>query len=200
LAKTKKVQEEEKREEEVAFPVERDDDGRFRAVLPSGKRPLIRPVLAHKIRRIYDEFDQPEVPTRLVEIEGASVAEKFEDPRNPEYQERLTEWYLNVQASLFERFILDALIVPEDDLWAWKLAETGITIPQSGPDRQRAYMEEELEELVTDWIERQSFIDAVRAISVPTEAGIRAARRRFWDEMEGDVSSGNQAAEGEHPD
>jgi hypothetical protein len=42
-----------------------DDEGRFRAVLPSGKRPVITPVLPDRIRRVYAAFQEPEVPKRL---------------------------------------------------------------------------------------------------------------------------------------
>ena len=179
--------------EELLF--ERDDDGTFRAVLPSGKRPVIVPVLAHTIRRIYDAFSQPEVPHALMEVKGIGMAQKVETPNDPAYTKALVKWYTEVQWALFQRFVMDALVVPDDDEWAWKLAKTGVPIPEPGPDRQDAYVEEVLPELVTDGLERKAFVDAVRAISVPTEAGIRAARRRFHDEV-GEDTAGESEDEG----
>ena len=181
-------------QEQLLF--ERDDDGRFHAVLPSGKRPVIIPVLADKIHRIYAAFKQPDMPQRVMEVPGSGMGQKIDDPNDPTYVRDLTTWYMGVQYALFRRFVLDALVVPEDNEWAWKMADTGITIPENGPDRQWAYVEETLEELITEGPERNAFIEAVRMISVPTEAGIRLARRRFWDEMGVDPADETEAAEG----
>lgn len=178
------------------LPFERDDDGRFHAVLPSGKRPVIVSVLPDKIHRINQQFDQPDVPQQTLEVPGG-IGQKVDNPNDPTYVRDLTAWYMKVQYAKFRRFVLDALVVPEDNEWAWKLADIEVDIPEDGPDRQWAYVEEALEELLTDGAERMVFVDAVTMISVPTEAGIRLARARFWDEVAGDTSTEAEVTEGD---
>jgi hypothetical protein len=115
-----------------------------------------------------------------VEIEGSGLGQPFDDPKNPEYLEKLATWFYRVQNAIFELAVIDSLVVPDDNEWAWKLREAGIPIPESGLDRQRAYVEEALDELIRDpHEERRAFVNAVVQISVPIVQFSTSGRGRY---------------------
>jgi len=163
-----------------------DKDGRAWAQLPSKKKLQIKPVHPMVVRRIIGAFPAPKMPTVDVEIGDTGMAQKFTKEHDPAFLQAQMEWQSSLAAAMMTRFILDAVVVPEDDEWAWKLTETGVPVPQNGADRQWAYVEEAHIELLEDPGEQSAFLSAVRQSSVPSEAGIEAARQRFRDEMEGD--------------
>jgi len=232
---------------EEVFPYEVDDEGRYRVVLPSGKRPVIQPVHPGKLRRIYNAYPEPPTPTILLPVKSAGMAQRIPDEHNKEYQAKRVEWFTTLQRALLTRYIVDALVVPEDadfelagkpliampdcplhrqlgnaarwkrmgvseiaeldesgactcvpavEDWSAVLRMTNVPVPNNGIDRQWAYAEEALEELFHDMSSQVAFTAAVRSISIPTEAGIEAARRRFRDQMARAIASGDKATEG----
>ena len=239
---------------EEVLPYEVDDEGRYRVVLPSGKRPVIQPVHPGKLRRIYNAYPEPPMPTILLPVKSAGMAQRIPDEHNKEYQAKRAEWFMTLQRALLTRYIVDSLVVPEDadyldnslpddekariampdcplhqeqgnaarwkrmgfseqqiaevdesgactcvpavEDWSAVLRMTGVPVPNNGIDRQWAYAEEALEELFCDMSSQVAFTAAVRSISIPTEAGIEAARRRFRDQMARATASGDKATEG----
>lgn len=184
--------------EDIGPQYELDEAGRFYALLPCGKKPEIVAVPTAVIRRIFDTYPEPEIPMEDVPIEGTTIAQRFEDKQDPEYLEQVQEWYVELSLATLHRFILDALVVPEDDEWAWKLVGTGVPVPEDGRDRQQAYVEEELPELLNPYnmADKDAFIAAVMQISRPSEIGVEAARRRFRQQVERAITDGVEDAKG----
>lgn len=89
-------------------------DGTIRALLPCGKKPEIVPVYPPIIRDIYAAHPRPEPPEKHIEIEGSGLAERFTADKDPDYMMDVWEWQLSLLAALTTRFVLDALVVPED--------------------------------------------------------------------------------------
>lgn len=233
--------------------VERIGIGRFRVLLPSGKRPIIKPVHPKKLYRIYRQFPMPEVPNGVIPIPGTGLGQRYKDKKDPQFVQDSIDWWINLQNALLERFVVSALVVPEDadfrlddesliamptcpehhefgsvhrwhrlgfsngDLQELEMAEECTCIPaeqdwsitfrrmgvflpkEDGPDRQHAYVEEALDDLLEDAEAQSVFIAAVKSISVPTEARIRDQRRSFRDEMERAITDQPEPAEGGDP-
>lgn len=183
-----------KKSVEELFYFDLDKDGRVWARLPSKKKLQIKPVHPMVVRRIISAFPAPEIPTIDIEIKGTGTAQTFPKKDTAFVQAQL-EWQTKLAVAMMTRFILDAIIVPEDDEWAEKLKETGVPVPKDGGDRQWAYVEEAHIELLEDQEEQSAFLSAVRQVSVPSEAGIEAARRRFRDKVEKDEADGTEDTE-----
>jgi len=177
-----------------------DEDGRVWVQLPSKKKLEIKAVHPMVVRRIIGAFPAPKMPTVDVEIGDTGMAQKFTKERDPAFLQAQMEWQSSLAAAMMTRFILDAVVVPEDDEWAWKLTETGVPVPKDGADRQWAYVEEAHIGLLEDPEEQSAFLSAVRQVSVPSEAGIEAARRRFRDQLEADEAGGSEDTGGGLPD
>ena len=171
---------------------ELDEDGRAWALLPSEKKLEIKAVHPMVIRRLASAFPAPEIPTVDIEIGDTGAAQVFTKEYDPAFLQAQMEWQSNLARAMMTRFILDAVVVPEDDEWAWKLKETGVPVPVDGADRQWAYVEEVHIGLLEDPDEQSAFLGAVRQVSVPSEAGIEAARRRFRDQLAGKETGGTE--------
>lgn len=180
-----------KKSASVELYYELDEGGRAWVRLPSEKKLQIKAVHPMVVRRIIGAFPAPAIPTIDVEIGDTGTAQKFTKERDPAFLQAQMEWQSKLAAAMMTRFILDAVVVPEDDKWAWKLRETGVPVPADGADRQWAYVEEAHIGLLEDPEEQTAFLSAVRQVSVPSEAGIEAARRRFRDQLEGSETGGS---------
>ena len=243
---TEKVEETEKLE----LPFEIDEQGRFLAVLPCGKRPVIKPIHPSKFRRIAQAFVRPEPPEKVLEIPGRGIGQKVRSETDPGYLRDLDTWYSQMQVAFLIRCVVDALVVPEEadydddddnpriampdcpthchmgkterwlrmgfkatDLadtkpastctclpceqdWGFTLRSMNVPVPQEPPDRNWAYVEEALPEVLQDIKNQYAFIGAVRAISIPTEEAIRQARRNFRNQVARLAASNTEAAEG----
>ena len=178
-----------------------DDEGRYRVLLPSGLRPIVKPVLAAVIRRLVGSYHErkPEVPVTVVQIEGTDSGQQFPNKEDPEYMEALAEWQGRLGGAMLTRFLIDAIIVPEDDDWAWKLWDTGVTVPQNGGERTYAYIEETYPTLVSedmaDTGDKLAFLRAIQEISIPSEAGIKKSEAAVGDELEGDAAGRPETAD-----
>lgn len=188
-----------KRQKKLEVDYAMDDDGRVWVRLPSKKKLEIRSIHPMVIRRIVGAFPAPKVPTIDIEIGSTGAAQKF-PKKDQAFREAQLEWQAKLAAAMLTRFIIDAIVVPEDDEWAWKLTETGVPVPQDGTDRQWAYVEEAHIGLLQDSEEQGAFLSAVRQVSTPSEAGIAAARRRFRDELAGNEGDGSEDTGGGLPD
>ena len=189
-----------KKKEKSAIYYTLDEDGRAWALLPSEKELEIKAVHPMVVRRLLSAFPAPEVPTVDIEIGDTGAAQVFTKERDPAFLQAQMEWQSKLAAAMMTRFILDAIVVPEDDEWAEKLRETGVPVPEGGADRQWAYVEEAHIELLEDTDEQSAFLSAVRQVSVPSEAGIEAARRRFRDQLAEKESDGSEDTGGAVPD
>lgn len=173
-----------------------DEDGRVWALLPSKKKLQIKAVHPMVVRRIIGAFPAPKIPTVDVEIGSTGAAQRFAKERDPDFLQAQMEWQSKLAVAMMTRFVLDAVVVPEGDEWAWKLRETGVPVPTDGADRQWAYIEEAHIELLENAEEQSAFLSAVRQVSVPSEAGIEAARRRFRDQLEENEAGGSEDTRG----
>lgn len=233
--------------------VEEMETGRFRVLLPSGKRPVVKPVHPKKLYRIYRQFRMPDPPDGVIPIPGRGLGQLYKDRKNPQFVQDSIQWWIDHRNALLERFVVSALVVPEDadftldnepliamptcpehhklgsvhrwrrlgfsgkDLetlemaeectcitpehdWSVTLRRMGVFVPkEDGSDRQHAYVEEALDELLEDAEEQEVFIEAVKSISIPTEARIRDLRRSFRDEVERAITDEPEAADGGDP-
>ena len=100
--------------EEESLLFDLDERGRFLALLPSGKRPVIKAMLPGTLRNIYAAFKQPEPPVQLLPVPGTGMAQKLRDERDPAYREALDDWWRKTRHALLTRIITDCLVVPED--------------------------------------------------------------------------------------
>ena len=223
--------------EEWSFDV--DEKGRFLALLPSGKRPIIIPLLPATLRNIYSAFPQPEVPVELLPVVGSGMAQTLKKEDDPAYKKALNEWWAKTKHALLTRIVTDCLVVPEDadfvlrdkpyiahpscaqhrhlgneakwkrmklegepseectcippeDDWSLKLRMAGMPVPQDGVERSVRYAQEALPEIFTDADEQYAIIEAVRQLTQPTEASIRAARERFQHALAGNIVVGDE--------
>ena len=178
-----------------------NDDGLYRVLLPSGLRPIVKPVLAAVIRRLVGSHNErkPEVPVTVVQIEGTKSGQEFPNNDDPKYLKALREWEGSLGAAMLTRFLIDAIVVPEDDDWAWKLRTTMVTIPASGGERAYAFVEEAYPTLVSedmaDTDDKLTYLKAVQQISIPSEAGIKKSTAAVGDDVEGDSTDGPEAAD-----
>jgi hypothetical protein len=234
--------------EPLAFEI--DDQGRFVARLPCGKRPLIKPIHPSKFQRIVEAFPRPDPPKKVVEVPGSGMGQKVTSRTDPEFLERYQKWYEQMQVAFLVRCVTDGLVVPEEadydgadgkqriampdckehhelgkperwkrmgftaeqlsavelsdectckvceEDWGFTLRAMSVPIPQTGPDRIWAYVEEALPEVLQDMENQSAFILAVRSISVPTEAAIRRARRNFRHALARLAAAGSEVAAG----
>ena len=178
-----------------------DDEGLYRVLLPSGLRPIVKPVLAAVIRRLVGSHNErkPEVPVTVVQIEGTKSGQEFPMRDDPTYVKAKAQWEAQLGGAMFTRFLIDAIVVPEDDDWAWKLRDTKVTIPASGGERTYAFVEEVYPTLVSedlaDTDDKLTFLRAVQQISIPSEAGIKKSAAAVGDDVEGDSTDGPEAAD-----
>ena len=162
-------------------------DGKFYALLPSGKRPEIRPIHpAAKLRDIMAAHPRPHVPMVGVQPEGVKIAQRFPNPKDPGYLARMFQWRKNYMTAMMMRCLFDGLVIPEDGEWAWLLEMTEVSVPQDGPERTRLYAQEVHPEF---WDadkpgEAAAFVAAVQQITMPSEAGIAIARLWFRPDVE----------------
>jgi len=176
--------------------------GKYYALLPSGKRPEIRPVHPpSKLRDIMAAHPRPRVPLTGVQPEGVKIAQLFPNPKDPAYLRELLQWRKDYMSAMMMRCLFDGLVIPEDDGWAWLLEMTGVPVPRDGPERTRLYAQEKHPEF---WDsdkpdEAAAFVAAVQQITMPSEAGIAIARLRLRDKMEEDAVDESEAADGGFP-
>lgn len=179
-----------------------DDEGRYRVLLPSGLRPIVKPVLAAVIRRLVGSYHEqkPEVPVEYVEIEGRSSAQAFPNKEDPEYVKALTMWQYRLGIAMLTRFLIDAIVVPEDDDWAWKMRDTGVDDYKDPGKRTYSYVEEVYPTLVSEQMadtnDKRTFLKAIQQISIPSEPGIKKSATPARDELEGDAPGGPEVADG----
>ena len=180
-----------------------EKDGRFYALLPSGKRPEIRPVLPpDKLRDIIAAHPKPKVPLVDVQPEGVDIAQRFPNPQDPGYLQELKVYREGYMAAMMARCLFDGLIVPEDNEWAWLLKMSDVPVPEEDcRERTRLYAQEMHPEF---WDrekpnEAASFVAAVQQITLPSEAGINIARKRFRNNVEKSVVDESRPASGGLP-
>jgi len=65
-------------------------------------------------------------------------------------------------------------------------------VPRDGVERQVRYAQEALPEIFTDADEQYAIIEAVRQLTQPTEASIRAARERFQHALARNIVVGDE--------
>ena len=232
-------QADEETKEEWLFDV--DEKGRFLALLPSGKRPIIIPMLPATLRNIYSAFPSPEVPVELLPVPGSGMSQKLKREDDPAYRAALNEWWRKTKHALLTRIITDCLVIPEDadfllrdkpyiavpscpehrhlgsaakwkrlkldgelseecdcisvplgDDWSIKLRMADMPVPQDGVERSVRYAQEALQELFDEADEQFAIIEAVRQLTQPTEASIRAARERFQHAVDRDFAARNE--------
>jgi len=139
------------------------------------------------------------VPVTVVQIEGTKSGQEFPVRDDPKYLEALMAWQVSLGAAMLTRFLIDAIVVPEDDDWAWKLRTTMVTIPASGGERAYAFVEETYPTLVSQNIadvnDQLAFLKAVQQISIPSGAGIKKSAAAVGDDVEGDSTDGPEAAD-----
>ena len=177
-------------------------DGKYYVLLPSGKRPEIRPVQpSGKLRDIMAAHSRPQVPMVEIQPEGVSIAQRFPNPKDPAYLARLLQWRKDYMTAMMMRCLFDGLVVPEDDEWAWLLVMTEVPVPQDGPERVRLYAQEKHPEF---WDQEKpgeaaTFVAAVQQITMPSEAGIAIARLRFRLDVAEDAIGESEASAGGIP-
>lgn len=177
-------------------------DGKYHALLPSGKRPEIRPVRPPgKLRDIMAAHPRPQVPLVEIQPEGVSIAQRFPNPKDPTYLARELQWRKKYMMAMMMRCLFDGLVVPEDDEWAWLLVMEEVPVPQDGPERVRLYAQEKHPEF---WDQEKpdeaaSFVAAVQQITMPSEAGIAIARLRFRPDVAEDTVGESEVAAGGIP-
>lgn len=235
-------------QERLAY-VEDEATGRFYALLPCGKRPVIQPVHPRLWRRVYeDKGPPPEPPDKLVEVKGTGMAQRLgKDRKDPEFLEAYANWYGEWQYAMLTRAVINGLVVPEDadydgddgpriampdcplhrefgsmerwrrmglngslddepaekctclapeEDWSATLRDMRIDVPTSGADRQWAYAEEALPEILSAGLDQFAFVEAVRQVSTPTEERIRRARRGFRDALAREIAGRPGVQEG----
>jgi hypothetical protein len=238
-------------DDEIQWLFDVDDRGRFIALLPCGKRPVIKGMLPGTLRNIYSAFPQPEAPMEKLPVPGTGMAQTLRNENDPQYREALWEWWRKTRHAMMTRIVTDCLIVPEDadfvradepyiahptcskhchlgndakwkrmgwqdeevgaseeectcvrikrsQDWSIKLRMANMPVPQNGVDRQVAYAQEALPELFENSDDQFAIMEAVRQLTVPTEASIMYARKRFQDALAWDIPAGDEDGEGEH--
>jgi hypothetical protein len=100
--------------EKLDLPFEMDEQGRFLAVLPCGKRPVIQPIHPSKFRRIGEAFPRPEPPEKVLEIPGRGIGQKIRSETDPDYLRELEAWYTRLHVGFLIRCVVDGLVVPEE--------------------------------------------------------------------------------------
>lgn len=161
-----------------------DENGRLRCRLGLALDPEIKPISPRVLRRLISTWQErePQPPMVVVPIEGSTVGQQFADPDDEAFKAAHWSWSVAFSTAILQRCIWDGLVVPEDSAWAEKLVRSGVGVPE-GIERQEAYVEEVLPQLFTDPDVQLRFIEAIRAISLPTEEAIEEYRRKFRSQV-----------------
>jgi len=173
----------------------------FRALLPSGATPAIRPVNPRTMSRLVQFYSaqEPEVPKVTVAVPGHKLAQTFDEPESQMYIDAHNTWQMQFMNALLFRCIWDALIVPEDDdEWATKYTRSGQPVPAEGPERAEMYAEEAYPTLlgIASAYDQLAFTEAVRQLSMPTDEVVEEVRRKFRDTLAQDGANELKAPEG----
>lgn len=186
------------RGEEIFFEFDQETDC-FRALLPSGARPAIKPMNSRVLARIVQHFRaaEPQIPKVAVKTPGG-LAQEFENEDDPEYIHEHNIWAFQYITALAMRCIWEGLIVPDDDEWAVKYKRLGMDVPKDPILRTEVFAEEMYPTLLgqQDLSDQNALVNAVRQISVPTEEVVQAYRRKFRDEVARDIAIRFTATEG----
>lgn len=186
-------------EESILFFYDGEVKG-YRARLPSGGTPLIRPINPRVLLRLIQHFKgkEPVPPKTEVPVPGTGLAQEFTDEDDATYKRAHVAWTQTFIDALLLRCIWDGLVVPEDDAWAAKLERLGMPVPSEGPDRAEVYAEEVYPQLLGrgDPKDQGAFVEALRQLTIPTDAVVQAMRRKFRNALARDGSDGPTPSDG----
>jgi len=172
----------------------------FRALLPSGATPAIRPVNPRTMSRLVQHFSaqEPPIPKISVAVPGHKIAQTFDEPEDKAYLAAHDTWQMQFMNALLFRCIWDALVVPEDDDWAVKYTRGGLPVPAEGPERSEMYAEEVYPTLLglSSPADQVAFTEAVRQLSMPTDEVVEEVRRKFRDSLAQDGANESEASAG----